>query len=113
MHLSRFARVKLTHAPTALEAMPKLSRQLGGPTLLIKRDDTAGLATGGNKTRMLEFLMFGCTRETRQAGLDMNAVLVAFGARFVFAADFTGAARPFREVFRTPWQAWPPRWCNK
>jgi len=37
--------------------MPRLSEALGGPRLWIKRDDQTGLATGGNKTRKLEFLM--------------------------------------------------------
>lgn len=37
--------------------MKNLSRALGGPRLWIKRDDCAGLLTGGNKTRKLEFLM--------------------------------------------------------
>ena len=37
--------------------MKRLSARLGGPHLLIKRDDLSGLAFGGNKTRKLEFLM--------------------------------------------------------
>ena len=37
--------------------MPRLSKLLGGPKLFIKRDDCTGLATGGNKTRKLEFLI--------------------------------------------------------
>ena len=37
--------------------MPRLSELLGGPNLWIKRDDCTGLATGGNKTRKLEYLM--------------------------------------------------------
>jgi 1-aminocyclopropane-1-carboxylate deaminase/D-cysteine desulfhydrase-like pyridoxal-dependent ACC family enzyme len=41
--------------PTPLEPMARLSAQLGGPALYIKRDDLTGLAFGGNKTRMLEF----------------------------------------------------------
>ena len=57
MKLARFPRVRLTHSPTALEPMPNLTRLLGGPQLWIKRDDCTGLATGGNKTRKLEFLM--------------------------------------------------------
>ncbi len=36
--------------------MPRLSRALDGPPLWIKRDDCTGLATGGNKTRKLEYL---------------------------------------------------------
>jgi len=57
MHLARFPRVKLVHAPTPLEFMPRLTRLLGGPNLFIKRDDCTGLASGGNKTRKLEFLI--------------------------------------------------------
>jgi len=37
--------------------MENLSQYLGGPRILIKRDDLTGLATGGNKTRKLEFLL--------------------------------------------------------
>ena len=33
MHLARFPRVKLCHAPTALEFMPNLTKHLGGPQL--------------------------------------------------------------------------------
>ena len=57
MHLSRFPRVRLCHAPTPLEPMANLSKMLGGPNLFVKRDDCTGLATGGNKTRKLDFLM--------------------------------------------------------
>ena len=37
--------------------MERLQEQLSGPQLFIKRDDCTGLATGGNKTRKLEFLL--------------------------------------------------------
>lgn len=57
MHLARFPRVKICHAPTPLEFMPGLTKLLGGPQLWIKRDDCTGLATGGNKNRKLEFLV--------------------------------------------------------
>jgi L-cysteate sulfo-lyase len=57
MHLARFPRVFLAHLPTPLERLDRLSRELGGPTIWIKRDDCTGLSTGGNKTRKLEFLM--------------------------------------------------------
>ena len=33
MHLSRFPRVRLCHAPTPLEPMPRLSEALGGRTI--------------------------------------------------------------------------------
>ncbi len=50
-------RVTIAHLPTPLEEMPRLSKHLSGPRLFIKRDDQTGLATGGNKTRKLEFLV--------------------------------------------------------
>jgi L-cysteate sulfo-lyase len=42
MHLARFPRVRLGHFPTPLEAMPNLSKHLGGPNLFVKRDDCTG-----------------------------------------------------------------------
>ena len=57
MKLTQFPRVHITHGPTPLEFMPRLTEALGGPNLYIKRDDCTGLGSGGNKTRKLEFLM--------------------------------------------------------
>ena len=57
MLLSSFPRVPLAHLPTRLEHLPRLSAHLGGPGIWVKRDDCTGLATGGNKTRKLEFSM--------------------------------------------------------
>jgi len=71
--LKEFARVDLCHQPTPLEEMPRLSAALGGPKLWIKRDDCTGLATGGNKTRKLEFLV----ADALEKGADM---LVTQGA---------------------------------
>ena len=71
--LKNFSRVDLCHQPTPLEEMPRLSAALNGPKFLIKRDDCTGLATGGNKTRKLEFLL----ADALQQGADM---LVTQGA---------------------------------
>jgi len=58
MLTDHLARVSLAQLPTPLEEMPRLREALGGgPRLLVKRDDQTGLATGGNKTRKLEFVM--------------------------------------------------------
>ncbi|MFU1478942.1 D-cysteine desulfhydrase [Roseovarius sp. C7] len=57
MHLARFPRRFIAHLPTPLERLDRLSAELGGPEIWIKRDDCTGLSTGGNKTRKLEFLM--------------------------------------------------------
>ena len=51
------SRLHFAHLPTTIEDLPRLTRALGGPRLLIKRDDQTGLAFGGNKTRKLEFLV--------------------------------------------------------
>lgn len=53
----RVPRLHLAHLPTPIEPLARLTRHLGGPTILVKRDDLTGLATGGNKARKLEFLM--------------------------------------------------------
>ena len=50
-------RISLGHFPTPLHALPRLTEKFGGPRLFVKRDDQTGLATGGNKTRKLEFLV--------------------------------------------------------
>jgi L-cysteate sulfo-lyase len=57
MLLTSFPRVPLAHLPTPLELLPNLTKHLGGPEIWVKRDDCTGLATGGNKTRKLEFSM--------------------------------------------------------
>src|SRR5690554_5418612 len=54
--LARVPRIPFASVrPTPLEPLTRLSAELGGPALYIKRDDLTGLAFGGNKTRMLEF----------------------------------------------------------
>jgi D-cysteine desulfhydrase len=67
------ARVNIAHLPTLIEPLERLSKELGGPKLLVKRDDQTGLAFGGNKTRKLEFLI----AEARQNHADM---LITAGA---------------------------------
>ncbi len=57
MHLARYPRRFIAHLPTPFERLDRLSAELGGPEIWIKRDDCTGLSTGGNKTRKLEFLM--------------------------------------------------------
>lgn len=57
MDLSRFPRRRYTQGFTPIEALPNLSRALGGPEIFLKRDDMLGLFPGGNKTRKLEFLV--------------------------------------------------------
>jgi D-cysteine desulfhydrase len=48
---------KLGCFPTPLQELSRLSKKFPGYNLFIKRDDQTGLATGGNKTRKLEYLI--------------------------------------------------------
>jgi len=57
MKLKSLPRIELAQLPTPLQELPRLGQLLGGPKLLVKRDDQTGLALGGNKTRKLEFLI--------------------------------------------------------
>ena len=51
------SKINIAHLPTPIDELSTLSAELGGPRLLIKRDDQTGLAFGGNKTRKLEYLL--------------------------------------------------------
>src|SRR5438046_2029191 len=66
MATKEIPRLNFAYLPTPIEALSRLSEALGGPRLLIKRDDQTGLACGGNKTRKLEFLV----AEARDAGAE-------------------------------------------
>ncbi|MDH3748417.1 MAG: D-cysteine desulfhydrase [Gammaproteobacteria bacterium] len=74
MLLSRFPRTPLAHLPTRLEHLPRLSAHLGGPEIFVKRDDCTGLATGGNKTRKLEFVMGDALRQGADTIVTVGAV---------------------------------------
>jgi L-cysteate sulfo-lyase len=74
MQLSDFPRVPLAHLPTPLEHMPRLSKHLGGPDIYVKRDDCTGLATGGNKTRKLEFSMGEALKQGADTIVTVGAV---------------------------------------
>jgi L-cysteate sulfo-lyase len=55
--MNAIPRIRFAHLPTPVEMLPRLSVELGGPRLMVKRDDLTGLAFGGNKIRKLEFLL--------------------------------------------------------
>lgn len=71
--LAGLPRVHLGHWPTPLEPADRLSEFLGGPRIWLKRDDCSGLASGGNKTRKLEYLLGDAVAQ----GAD---TVVTFGA---------------------------------
>jgi L-cysteate sulfo-lyase len=72
--LEQFPRVPLAHLPTPLEHLPRLSENLGGPQIYVKRDDCTGLASGGNKTRKLEFSMAAALEEGADTIVTVGAV---------------------------------------
>ncbi len=49
------ARIRLAQLPTPLQPLDRLSAEIGGPRLWVKRDDLTGSALSGNKVRKLEF----------------------------------------------------------
>ena len=50
-------KVHFAHLPTPIHRLERISEDLGGPELWIKRDDLTGHAFGGNKIRKLEYLV--------------------------------------------------------
>jgi D-cysteine desulfhydrase family pyridoxal phosphate-dependent enzyme len=54
--LDQFPRIRLLDAATQVVPLDRLSAELGGPRIWMKRDDVSPLV-GGNKLRKLEFLL--------------------------------------------------------
>ena len=75
-------RTPLAVLPTPLVVAPRLAEALGTGPLLIKRDDLTGFAFGGNKARLLEFLVAGATAD----GADTLLTGGAAGSNFCAAA---------------------------
>ena len=72
--LEKFERIKLGHFPTPIEHLKNISKYFGGPNIFIKRDDCTGLATGGNKTRKLEFLIPDAIKNKAELVVTVGAV---------------------------------------
>ncbi len=94
-------RLKIAHLPTPIENLPRLSAALGGPRLLVKRDDQTGLAFGGNKTRKLEFLLAEAKANGAKRLITAGAVqsnhcrqTAAAAARFGFDCTLVLAGEP-------------------
>lgn len=85
MSFEDIARVPLIHDDTPLEPLGRLREVVGGPRIWMKRDDCTGLATGGNKSRKLEYLL----AEAEAEGAD---VVLTFGALQSNHARQTAAA---------------------
>jgi D-cysteine desulfhydrase family pyridoxal phosphate-dependent enzyme len=66
--------LKIAHLPTPIEDLPRLTEALGGPRIMIKRDDQTGLASGGNKTRKMEYLLADALGKGAQTVITAGAV---------------------------------------
>lgn len=84
-------RLHFAHLPTPIEELPRLTKFLGGPRILVKRDDQTGLAFGGNKTRKLEFLVAEAQEQGAKMMISAGAIqsnhcrqTAAAAARFGF-----------------------------
>lgn len=87
MGIKELPRIELASLPTPLWEAPRLSVALGGPRILIKRDDLTGLAMGGNKARKLEFIL----ADAKAKGVD---ILITTGAaQSNFAMQMAAAGR--------------------
>ena len=75
-------RTPLAVLPTPLVPAPRLAAALGTGRLLVKRDDLTGFAFGGNKARLLEFLVAAATAD----GADTLLTGGAAGSNFCAAA---------------------------
>ena len=67
-------KLDFAHLPTPVESLPRLSAQLKGPQIFIKRDDQTGLAFGGNKTRKLEYLLADARQQAADTIITGGAV---------------------------------------
>ena len=87
MSIVELPRIPLGYWPTPLHELPRLASVLGGPRLLVKRDDLSGLALGGNKCRKLEYIL----GDARQKGVD--TLVTSGSAQSNFALQLAAAAR--------------------
>jgi D-cysteine desulfhydrase len=77
MHLHIPKRISLANLPTKIEKLQRLSKQLGGPMIYVKRDDQTGSEFSGNKVRKLEFSLAdaikkGCNYLITCGGIQSN-----------------------------------------
>jgi len=88
--LAGFPRVRLAELPTPLHELPRFSDALGGPRVFMKRDDLTGLAFGGNKTRMFEFLLARVLEDGADTVIGGAAVQSNYCRQLVAAANRLG-----------------------
>ncbi len=67
-------RIRLGRFPTPIQKLSRLSEELAGPEIYIKRDDLCEIALSGNKLRKLEFLAADAIAHGCDALLTFGAV---------------------------------------
>ena len=67
-------KVHFAHLPTPIHRLERLTADLGGPDLWIKRDDLTGHAFGGNKIRKLEYLVADAQAQEADTLITAGAV---------------------------------------
>lgn len=97
-------RTPLAHLPTPLEPMANLTRDLGGPSLWVKRDDCTGLGTGGNKTRKLEFLIGQAEAQGADTVITFGAVQSNHARQTAAACAARGLECHLILARKVPWQ---------
>ncbi|MEG0771920.1 D-cysteine desulfhydrase family protein [Clostridium sp.] len=60
-------KINIANLPTKIEKLERLTQELGGATIFIKRDDETGTEVSGNKIRKLEFSV----KEAIDKGCDL------------------------------------------
>ncbi len=99
--LDSFPRASLGHLPTPLEALPNLSADVGRQ-LFVKRDDSSGLALGGNKVRQLEYYLGEALAQQADTVLITGAVQSNFVRLAAAAACKLGLACEVQLEDRVP-----------
>lgn len=98
--LARFPQVKLASLPTPIAKLENLSQELGGPEVLVKRDDLTGLAFGGNKSRKLEFIIADALKKGADTIITWASLQSNWCLQLAAAARKHGL-RPILVLFQT------------
>jgi D-cysteine desulfhydrase family pyridoxal phosphate-dependent enzyme len=103
--LASLPSVPLAPDPTPVEELTRLRAMLGGPRLLVKRDDAIGFAFGGNKVRKMRLVAADALRQgadtlITSGGIQSNharvtaAAAAKLGLDCVLVANGVEQARP-------------------
>ncbi len=80
--------------PTTVEKMTKLGEKLGYPSLWVKRDDLSSTKLGGNKVRIMEFLLAAMKASGKTVAISPGAL----GSNQILASGIYGHDLGFKIV---------------